>query len=257
MGNWEWRIRCEATTKTAAFASRLRRAKEDRRRRMLRAVCTCLWVLILWPASIATADMQLSEILAGIQKRYGHLPGLSIPYKREIITRSMALLGGSMEADTASGQIYFKPPRFLKVQQDIPEQETIISDGNTLWWYIPHKSQAYRYPSHQLGKEIQLLNDIFQGLRAVEESFDVMLIEMDEKGGYQLKLIPNPPWAEIHHIMLSVSQGDDTIRKVEIHNQIGGITRFILGDLSVKEEFPEDFFRFVAPEGVKVIQPEG
>ena len=224
---------------------------------MLRSAFTFLLLLFLWPASLATADIQLSEILKGIQKRYGDLPGLSIPYKREIITRSMALLGGSMDADMASGQIHFRAPKFLRVQQDTPKPETIISDGNTLWWYVPHKNQVYRYPSHQLGKEIQLLNDIFQGLRAVEESFDIMLIEMDEKGGYQLKLIPNPPWAEIHHIMLSVSEEDYTIRKVETHNQIGGITRFILGDLSVKEKFPEDFFRLVAPEGVKVIQPEG
>ena len=224
---------------------------------MLRSTSTFLLLLFLWPASLATADVQLSEILTGVQKRYRDLPGLSIPYKREIITRSMVLLGGSIDADAASGRIHFKPPKFLKVQQDTPKPETIISDGNTLWWYVPHKNQVYRYPSHQLGKEIQLLNDIFQGLRGVEESFDVMLMEIDEEGGYQLKLIPNPPWAEIHHIMLSVSKRDDTIRKVEIHNQIGGITRFILGDLSVKEKFPEDFFRFVAPEGVKVIQPEG
>jgi outer membrane lipoprotein carrier protein len=201
--------------------------------------------------------MKLTEILAGIQKRYGDLPGLSIPYKREIITRSMALLGESVDTDMASGQIHFKAPKFLRIQQDTPKPETIISDGNTLWWYLPHKNQVYRFPSQQLSKEIQLLNDIFQGLRAVEESFDVMLMEADERGDYQLKLIPNPPWAEIQYIMLSVSQGDYTIRKVETHNQIGGITRFILGDLSVKKEFPEDFFTFVAPEGVKVIQQEG
>ena len=234
-----------------------RQRTDDGERWMLRSVCTFLFLLILCPAGVATADMQLSEILAGVQKRYGDLPGLSIPYKREIITRSMALLGGSMEGDMASGQIHFRSPKFLKVQQDTPKPETIISDGNTLWWYVPHKNQVYRYPSHQVGKEIQLLNDIFQGLRAVEESFDVMLMEMDDKGNHQLKLIPNPPWAEIHHIMLSLSQGDYTIHKVEIHNQIGGITRFILGDLSLKKIFPEGFFRFVVPDGVKVIQQEG
>ncbi len=234
-----------------------RQRTDDGERWMLRSVCTFLFLLILCPAGVATADMQLSEILAGVQKRYGDLPGLSIPYKREIITRSMALLGGSMEGDMASGQIHFRSPKFLRVQQDTPKPETIISDGNTLWWYVPHKNQVYRYPSHQVGKEIQLLNDIFQGLRAVEESFDVMLMEMDDKGNHQLKLIPNPPWAEIHHIMLSLSQGDYTIHKVEIHNQIGGITRFILGDLSVKKKFPEGFFRFVVPDGVKIIQQEG
>ena len=223
----------------------------------IKTAFTFLLLFFLWPASLATADMQLSEILVAVQKRYGDLPGLSIPYKREIITKSMALLGGSMDADMASGQIYFRPPKFLKVQQDTPKPETIISDGDILWWYVPDKKQVYRYPSHQLGKEIQLLNDIFQGLRAVEESFDVMLTERDEKGDYQLKLIPNPPWAEIDHIMLSISQRNYTVRRVEIHNQIGGITRFTLGDLSVKEQFPQDFFRFVPPEGVKIIEQEG
>ena len=73
-----------------------------------------------------------------------------------------------MEGDMASGQIHFRSPKFLRVQQDTPKPEAIISDGNTLWWYLPHKNQVYRYPSHQLGKEIQLLNDIFQGLRNIK-----------------------------------------------------------------------------------------
>ncbi len=224
---------------------------------MYKSACTFLLLLFLWPANLATADMQLSDILEGVRKRYGDLPGFSLPYQREIITRSMAILGGSVDAELASGRIHFKPPHFLKVQQETPKPETIISDGQILWWHVPHKSQAYRYPSHELGKEIQLLNDIFRGLRAVEESFDVMLIGVEEKGDYQLKLIPNPPWAEVDHIMLSVTKGDYTIQRVEIHNQIGGITRFILGDLSVRKNFPEDFFRFVVPEGVKVIEQAG
>jgi outer membrane lipoprotein-sorting protein len=224
---------------------------------MFRSVCLFLLLICLWPGSLVIADVQLSEILEGVRKRYGPLPGLSLSYEREIITRSMAMLGGSMDADLATGQIHFKPPSFLKVQQETPKLETISTDGHILWWYIPHKSQVYRYPSHELGKELRLLSDIFHGLRAVEESFDVILIGFDEKGDHHLKLIPNPPWAEVHHIMLSVSQKDYTIRKVEIHDQIGGITRFILGDLSVKDKFPEGFFRFVVPKGVKVIEQEG
>ena len=167
------------------------------------------------------------------------------------------MLGGSTDADLATGQIHFKPPYFLKVQQETPRLETISTDGHILWWYIPHKNQVYRYRSNELGKELRLLSDIFHGLRAVEESFDVILTDSDKKGEHQLKLIPNPAWAEIQHIMLSVSQGDYTIRRVEIHNYIGGITRFMLGDLSVKDKFLEDFFRFVVPEGVKIMEQEG
>lgn len=224
---------------------------------MIKSVCTLFLLIVLWPTSVVVADLQLSEILNGVRGRYSQLPGLNLSYKREIITRSMAMLGGSTEGDLATGKIYFKPPALLKVQQETPRPETILTDGHILWWYIPHKSQVYRYSSHTLGKEVQLLSDIFQGLKAVEESFDVVLAGLDEKGEYQLKLIPNPPWAEIQDIMLSVSQRDYTIRKAEIYDSIGGITRFILGDLSVKDKFPEGFFRFVIPEGVKVVEQEG
>ena len=126
--------------------------KERRKVGMIRSTTILLLLLLSWPAGLATAGMQLSEILKGIQKRYKDLPGLSIPYKREIITRSMALLGGSMDADMASGHIHFRSPKFLRVQQDTPKPETIISDGNTLWWYVPHKNQVYQYPSHQLAR---------------------------------------------------------------------------------------------------------
>ena len=224
---------------------------------MSRSALTVVLLICLWPASLVAADLRLSEVLEGVRKRNGQLPGLSLSYKREIITRSMAMLGASTDADLATGRIHFKPPYFLKVQQETPRPETISTDGHILWWYIPQKNQVYRYRSNELGKELRLLSDIFHGLRAVEESFDVILIGFDENGEHQLKLIPNPPWAEIQHIMLSVSQGDYTIRRVEIHNYIGGITRFMLGDLSVKDKFLEDFFRFVVPEGVKVMEQEG
>ena len=42
-------------------------------------------------------------------------------------------------------------PYFLKIQQETPKSEALITDGDTLWWYIPDKKQAYVYPSHTSG----------------------------------------------------------------------------------------------------------
>jgi outer membrane lipoprotein-sorting protein len=221
---------------------------------MFRSACALLSLIILYSASPVLADDQLSEILKGVRETYGKLSGLSLPYKREIITQSMTMLSGGTERDLATGQIYFKPPSSLKVQQDTPQPETIFSDGHTLWWVIPHKNEAHRYPSQEFGKELQLLNDIFHGLRAVEETFDVLVMGLVENGECRLKLTPNPAWPDIQHIQLSVSQSDYTIHVIEIHNYIGGITRFILGDYHVKETFSEDFFRFSPPDGVKIVE---
>jgi len=212
-----------------------------------------LSISISQPAPVF-ADLKLSEILDGIRKRYGHLPGLTIPYKREIITKSMAMLGEKMSKDLATGLIHFRPPYSLRIQQETPRTEAVITDGKTLWWYIPQKKQVYQYPSHRAGQELRLLSDIFQGLRRVEESFIVVLSGLDNEKEYQLKLTPDPPWSQIEQIHLSVKQSDFRIRVVEIHNYLGSITRFILGDLTVQEQFEDGFFRFVVPDGVKVME---
>jgi outer membrane lipoprotein-sorting protein len=210
-------------------------------------------VLLFIGLSPCQADEQLSQILAGIKRRYAQLPGLSVPYKREILTKSMALLGGQVKADVATGRIFFKPPYFLKVQQETPAPEDLITDGNLLWWYIPRKHEAHRIPSSKLGNEIRLLADIFQGLRGVEESFVVVLVGEDEKG-LTLELTPNPPWPDVHHIDLSVGRKDSLIQKVEVYDLMGGVTRFYLGEVTEEKKFKPDFFTFVPPPGVRVIE---
>ena len=213
-------------------------------------------ILLISPSlsNPASADEHLSKVLEGVRKRYADLPGITVTYKREILTKSMVMLGETIETDLATGRFYFGPPHFLRVEQESPKKEIMTTDGNTLWWYIPHKRKVYRYPSHELGKELRLLSDIFQGLRAVEENFQVMLKAFNDKQEYRLELTPSRPWQEIHHINISVAQVDNTIRVVEIYNYLGGMTRFTLGDLSVKEEFEQGFFGFVAPKGVQVIE---
>ena len=205
-------------------------------------------------SSPVLADNRLSETLDGIRKKYGHLPGLTVTYKREITTKSMAMLGNQIKSDLATGQIHFRPPYLLRIQQETPRPEAVITDGETLWWYIPQKKQVYVYPSRKAGQELRLLSDIFQGLSEVSESFVVMLSGLSNEGEYKLKLIPDPPWPQIDHINLVVTRGDFQIRVVEIHNYLGTITSFTLGDLSVKERFEKGFFRFVVPSGVRVIK---
>ncbi|MFC1820113.1 outer membrane lipoprotein carrier protein LolA [Thermodesulfobacteriota bacterium] len=214
-------------------------------------------VIFQFYMGIASADDSLQGVLDGILKRYGDLPGITVTYQREIITKSMALLGDQIKADMATGKIHFVPPNNLAVEQVTPRPETIKTDGDTLWWYIPKKSVVYQYPSNMLGKELRLLSDIFQGLSEVGESFDVIQSGLENKQEYHLKLIPNPPWKEIAHIDLSVDRDTFNINVVEIHNFLGSITRFILGDLFVPKDLDEGYFRFVVPEGVKVIKDNG
>ena len=222
--------------------------------RMMRNSVLAALIIAFLSINCRAVDDPLARILAGVREKYRDIPGFSVPYEREIITKSMALLGDDLKAELATGRIYFKPPHYLKVQQESPRNEAVITDGKTIWWYIPQQKQVYRYPSDQLGQELGVLSGIFQGLKEVEEGFHVTLLGRDEKGFQQLELHPDPPWSQVDHIKISVDERDYVIRVVEIYNYVGGITRFTLGDRMLQQSFDEDFFKFVVPKGVRVIE---
>lgn len=204
----------------------------------------------------AYSDDSLTVVLNGILKRYGNLPGLAVNYQREIITKSAAILGDEMKTDLATGSFIFRSPHYLKVIQDLPREEIIITDGQIIWWYIPDKKIVYRYPADKLGKELQLLSDIFKGLNKATENFDITYKESPDKEAYHLSLVPKKPWEEIDHISLSVGRDAFNIMVVEMHNLFGGITRFRLGGISVRDNFEKGFFEFIVPEGVQVQEEE-
>lgn len=211
-------------------------------------------LLCLCPWSAAAADPALSTILEGIRKKYGSAPGLTLTYEREVISKSMAMLGDQIKAEVATGLIHYKSPHFLKFQQETPNREILVTDGNTLWWYIQAKNQAHRFSSHQLSREVKLLGDIFQGLRGVEESFVILQKGEDDQGALILEVTPSPSWGDIDHIDLALSPGSFHIRRVEIYNLLGGLTRFKLGDSLKEEKFKDDFFRFTPPAGTRIIE---
>ena len=223
---------------------------------MLRAFITVFAIVFLSGGSPALCNDDLSNILQGIRNRYSPLPGLSISYTREVITGTMSMLGNQVRGDMAKGRIYFKPPHFLRLEQETPKPETIIANEDTLWWYIPEKKQAYQYGSKEFGKELRLLTDIFRGLIQIDERFKVALVGRNEQGEYQIELRPDPPWEQIDSVVITVTNGSE-IRVVNSRNLLGSITKFTLEGLKRKEGFEKNFFQFIVPPGVRLVHEEG
>ena len=214
-------------------------------------------VVLAWalPSANPLADDDpADEVIQCLQDELGGLPGLSVSYEREILTSSAtALLGGSTGGDHASGRMDFKPPRFLKISQETPRAETVVTDGSALWWYIPEKREVHRYRAETMGKELQVMADVLRGLRDVGEEFEVIWEGHSETGDRRIRLVPDPPWPQTDHISLEVTRGC-RLRCVEIHNTVGTVTRFLLGPPEKGASFGEGFFTFTVPEGVRVVE---
>ena len=198
------------------------------------------------------AETMVSRILEKVVESHKQFAsGMSVPYQREILTKSMAMLEEDIGFDKASGTFFFKGPHFLKVQQDTPAKEFVISNGKSVWWYIPDEKTAYRYDD--LGKELSILSTIFLGLKDPEDSFNVTIAESEDAKDHTLTLTPNQSLEEIDHIDVTVSAQDYRINRVEITDIAGNLTRFKLGEFSLKNDMDDSFFDFKVPEDVKVV----
>lgn len=201
------------------------------------------------------ADEDLSKVLDGIADRYAPLQGLVVRYEREVISRTLSMLGGEVRGDLASGRMFIKPPCYLRLEQESPTHEIIVTDGRTLRWYIPVKKEIHEYPAERFGQEMKFLTDLFGGLKEAKKAFRPSFKGTDKDGLICLELIPDPPWEQVDRVIVKTSSHFE-IRSVEIRNTIGGITRFILSEARETGSFPADFFHLEVPRGVKVVREQ-
>lgn len=206
------------------------------------------------PLARALPDDQLSKIISGMGDRYGNAKGWKAEYTREAISKTMAMLKTAERHDLAKGSLYFKPQHFLRLEQASPQEELLLTDGQTLWWYIPIKKQAYKYSAETFGKELGLLSDIFQGLKGIKNDFQITLKTGPETTTYHLVLRPEPPWQEIDHLELIMLKRDFSIKQIDIYNNIGGLTRFLFNRWEEKGPFKKGFFSFSPLPDVKVLE---
>lgn len=206
------------------------------------------------PLAKALPDDQLSKIISGMRDRYGNAKGWKAEYTREAISKTMAMLETAERHDLAKGSLYFKPRHFLRLEQASPQEELLLTDGQTLWWYIPIKKQAYKYSAETFGKELGLLSDIFQGLKGIKNSFQITLKADPETTTYHLFLRPEPPWQEIDHLELILLKRDFSIKRIDIYNNIGGLTRFLFNRWEEKGPFKKGFFSFSPLPDIKVLE---
>lgn len=217
-------------------------------------VLLCLFFLGSILQATAFTDDQVSTIIGGIRTRYGNVQGLTAMYTREAISKTMVTLGVGERSDIAGGTLYFKAPYRLRLEQAFPQEELLLTDGQTLWWYIPGKNEAYQYSTEDFGRELRLLGEVLQGLKNARDNFKITYKDNPEASTHQLALRPEPPWTDIDHLELIVGKGDFVLAQVDIYNTIGGLTRFMFSEWREDVSLQEGLFTFSPPLGVKVIE---
>ena len=199
-------------------------------------------------ATAATDSALLSTVLSGIEKRYAG-PGFTAKFFQESMLKAMKI------SDTAEGTLTVKRPGKMRWQYTIPDAQTIITNGTTMWIYRPADNQVVVAKAPEFfagGKGAGFLSDIGQ----IRKSFTITMQKAENDAYYRLRLVPKKKSADLADVILSVEKSTFQVDQVLTHNAYGDETQITLSDYKFNLNPDESLFTFEIPEGVDVVRSD-
>ena len=159
-------------------------------------------------------------------------------------------------------------------QYDSPSTQTIISDGETMWVYLPENNQV-------IESNLELVNQADQsdpmafltGLGNLSRDFSISwaMPQQDTEGNYVLQMTPRQSSSLVGKLVIVVdrhavesfqNRGNAKrpwfpILSTTVYDPNGNSTVIQFSNLRVNHGIPDTVFDFIVPEGVQVVRPTG
>lgn len=221
-------------------------------------------MLFIAPAVMAETGQKTElpeEIINRLQQKYDSMSSLSFSFKQ----RSQGQMNGRPKV--GSGTAYFhKEEKTSRMRWNYaePDQQVLISDGDTFSMYFAELQQMIITPADQLDND--LTYSFFSGQAKIRENFHILPPDPEyireqeiESQPKALKLVPREPQSQLQSIHLWVSE-DSLIRRIELRDHFDTITLINLSNIEVN--FLRDkpsaniaaLFSFTPPEGTEIIR---
>jgi outer membrane lipoprotein carrier protein len=190
--------------------------------------------------------LSVDEILKRVESRYDS-QAFSAHFFQTSVIASMDI------TETASGSVSIKRPGMMRWVYEIPQKQTIVTDGKTLWVYRPDDHQVSMGSAPTLfggGKGAGFLSNI----QEIRKSFQVNLEKINASREYVLKLVPIQKTWDIEHVLLHINSESFDIVEAATTNSYKDETRIELSDIQLNQQLDDSLFQFIIPQGAEVIR---
>ncbi len=237
-----------------------------------------LMLIVLTGSALANGDDELlTQLVRGLETpfRPGAGPATAIRDLQAGFVQQ-AYLGSLDRMEEGFGRVAVKfgdatgdqPPRFFWEYLE-PTEQQIISDGHTVWVYLPENSQVLESPlpqANQDGNDDPLI--FLTGLGQLSRRFDVAWAQpaRDPQGHYRLRLDPRRPTPMIEHLELVVDRAVlqregrpgpvYPVREAVLFGPNQSRTQIRFVDVVLNRGIDDERFHFIVPDGVEVVKPD-
>lgn len=239
-------------------------------------------LLTLPTAGLAVDPVALNQVIETLEKpfRPDTPPDQAIGnFQADFFQHSKLVSLGREQSGEGRVQVSFRAttdahPRLARFRWEYtrPTNQEIVSDGTTLWVYMPENNQVIR---SELAAGREALGEdplsFLTGLGNLSRDFviDWGMPQSDPQGNFVLHLKPHLDSPLISEMRIVVDRAavaelsDDRLtgRRLPIISSTvidpnGNTTLIEFRNARVNRDLPEATFRFVVPDGVDVVQPD-
>ena len=194
----------------------------------------------------AVADKSAEQIIQRVRKKVNNLKTLSCSFDQEHFMKA------ADRTRTVSGTIRLKKPFNLRVDSPV---QTIVVDGETVWWYIPKNRQVTLQTFEKEAEMFPTPHGLFRKYVADEESARNAVLEgaedLNGSACYILRMAAGLEGAHTATVWID-RKLDFPVKSIE-ERENGDRTTYILRDVTLNKKLGDDIFTFEAPEGVSVV----
>lgn len=222
--------------------------------RVLAPVVLVLSITSATPVAVEPVPQErvsLPDLIDGVERRLAGMRDLSADFT-QVYEDSLN------QTLTEQGHVYLRRPRQMRWEYRSPEEKLFVSDGRTVYFWIPSQEQVlYESVEDSFDDRIPLM--YLLGRQDLESEFDriaELVTPPKVPGARVLQMYPRRD-SEVEAIILEVDSTSYDIRRLSLTRGDGSVWELLFDEVRVNDGLEESLFDFEPPDGVQVIEGIG
>jgi outer membrane lipoprotein carrier protein len=193
----------------------------------------------------------LADIVDGVDRTFARMKDLSSDFI-QIFEDSLN------RKQQESGHLYLMRPRMMRWEYKSPEDKLFISDGKTVYFYVPGDRQVNKEAvKNSFDDRIPLMFLLGQSnLRKEFTRFELLNSESFFEGTKVVRMYPKSK-TDLQEIVMEVDPASYLIRRLLLTHSDGARSEFIFSGIRTNTGLRSSLFDFAVPPGVEVVQGLG
>ena len=192
-----------------------------------------------------------NDLVDGVERSFARMNDLSADF----VQISKDALNRKQEA---AGHLYLKRSRMARWEYTSPEEQLFVSDGKTVYFYVPADKQVNREAvKDTLDDRMPLMFLLGRSnLRDEFKQFELLNAKPFLAGTKVVRMTPKRN-TDLKELIMEVDPQNSQIRRLMLDHSDGSHVEFIFSNIRTNTGLKASLFEFRVPAGVQVIEGIG